>query len=68
MAKLWSRMSFLLKHTSMGTLDLYKMLREYSMFEEKVFGFSQRTVSAMYRLIVGKVQARESVMICPEAD
>jgi hypothetical protein len=52
----------------MGTLDLYKMLREYSMLEAKVLGFSQRTVSAMYRLVVGKVQASESVMICPEAD
>ena len=52
----------------MGTFDLYKMLREYNMLEAKVLGFSQRTVSAMYRLMVGKVQARESVMIYPEAD
>jgi len=34
----------------------------------KVFGFSHLTVSAMYKLIVGKVQASDSVMIWPLAD
>ena len=38
------------------------------MFEVKVFGFSQRTVSAMYRFTVGKVHAKDSVIICPLAD
>ena len=53
---------------SRGTLDLYKMLSEYSIFEVKVFGFSHLTVSAMYKFRVGKVHAKDSVMICPLAD
>ena len=61
-------MSILLKTTTSGSLDLYRIERLYIMFDMKVLGFSQRTVSAMYRLIVGKLQPSDSVMICPDAD
>ena len=44
------------------------MERLYIMFDIKVLGFSHRTVSAIYRLSVGKVQPKDSVIICPEAD
>lgn len=38
------------------------------MFDIKVFGFWHLTISAMYKFVVGKVQARDSVIICPLAD
>jgi hypothetical protein len=38
------------------------------MLDMKVLGFSHLTISAMYKFIVGKVQARLSVIIEPLAD
>jgi len=43
------------------------MLKEYIIFDIKVFEFSHLTVSADRDFKVGKVQAKDSVIIWPEA-
>ena len=51
-----------------GNLVLYIMLQAYNIFDIKVTGFTQRAVSMMYATTVGNDDARDSVMIAPEAD
>lgn len=38
------------------------------MFDMKVVGFSLRTVSTTNRITVGNLEAKDSVMIVPDAD
>ena len=51
-----------------GNLVLYIMLQAYNILDIKVTGFTQRAVSMMYATTVGNDDARDSVMIAPEAD
>ena len=44
------------------------MLHAYSMFDINELGFVQRVVSITYMMVVGKENARVSVIIAPEAD
>ena len=50
-----------------GTLSLYMMLHAYSMLDMKVAGDTVRGVSTMYRTTVGKLLAKDSVIMAPEA-
>jgi len=44
------------------------MLHAYNMFDMKVTGLTDRTVSIIYTITVGNVVAKDSVIIEPEAD
>ncbi|KAH3664639.1 hypothetical protein OGATHE_003454 [Ogataea polymorpha] len=60
--------SVLLNTTIIGSLVLYRMEQAYSMLEMNVVGDELLGVSMMYAIIVGKVDAKASVMMAPDAD
>jgi hypothetical protein len=58
----------LFRTTMKGSLVLYIMLQAYSIFDINVTGFTQRAVSMTYATTVGNDDARDSVMMAPDAD
>ena len=51
-----------------GSLVLYMILQAYNIFDIKVTGLTDRTVSITYTMTVGKVVASDSVIMLPDAD
>lgn len=60
---LWNIQDTILKNTTLfiaiknGSLDLYRMLQAYSMFDMKVMGLTLRDVSITYTMTVGNTEA-----------